>query len=119
MNKIKEKDIIKVKITGIQKYGAFASINDEYIGLIHISEMSYGFVKDVTDFLNVGDYIYAEVVNIDDNTKQIKLSIKDVDYKKNGDRLKRMPETKNGFEPLKNNLEPWINKKIKEITDKF
>ena len=30
-----------------------------------------------------------------------------------------MAETKNGFTPLKDNLEIWINKKIKEITDKM
>ena len=30
-----------------------------------------------------------------------------------------MAETKNGFTPLKNNLDKWINDKIKEITDNF
>ena len=45
-------------------------------------------------------------------------SIKDIDYKKDGTRLKRMAETKDGFKPLKDNLETWINQKIKEITDK-
>ena len=43
----------------------------------------------------------------------------DIDYKKDGTKLKRMAETKNGFTPLKDNLEIWINKKIKEITDKM
>ena len=119
MNQIKENDIIKVKITGIQKYGAFATLDNNYNGLIHISEISYGFVKDINDFINVGDNIYAEVVDIDNESKQMKLSIKDIDYKRSGEKLKRMAETKKGFEPLKNNLEPWINQKIKEITDKF
>lgn len=120
MNNIKEKDIIKVKITGIQKYGAFANTNDnDYKGLIHISEMSYGFVKNINDYMNIGDNIYAEVVQIDNENKQIKLSIKDIDYKKNGAKLKRMAETKKGFTPLKENLDIWINNKIKEITDKF
>ena len=116
---IKEKDIIKVKITGIQKYGAFANISNDYDGLIHISEISYGYVKNINDFINIGDNIYAEVVNIDNNNKKIKLSIKDIDYKKSGAKLKRMAETKKGFTPLKENLEPWINKKIKEITENF
>ena len=119
MNSIKENDIIKVQITGIQKYGAFASVNDDYDGLIHISEISYGYVKNINDFMNIGDNIYAEVVNVDDNNKKVKLSIKDIDYKKSGEKLKRMAETKNGFTPLKENLEPWINKKIKEITENF
>ena len=71
LNKIKEKDIIKVQITGIQKYGAFANINNDYNGLIHISEISYGYVKNINDFINIGDNIYAEVVNIDNNNKKI------------------------------------------------
>lgn len=119
MNNLKENDIIKVKITGIQNYGAFADIEGDYNGLIHISEISYGYVKNIHDFINVGDNIYAEVVGIDDDNKRIKLSIKDIDYKKNGIKLKRMAETKNGFNPLKENLDKWINEKIKEITDNF
>ncbi|MCI6266432.1 MAG: S1 RNA-binding domain-containing protein [Erysipelotrichaceae bacterium] len=119
MSNIKEKDIIRVKITGIQKYGAFASMEDDYNGLIHISEISYGYVKNIHDFMNVGDQIYAEVLNVDENCKQIKLSIKDIDYKKDGVKLKRMAETKNGFAPLHDHLETWINDKIKEITDNF
>ena len=120
MNNIKEKDVIKVKITGIQKYGAFANTNDqEYKGLIHISEISYGYVKNINDYINIGDDIYAEVIQIDNENKQIKLSIKDIDYKKNGNKLKRMAETTRGFAPLKENLDIWINQKIKELTDKF
>ena len=119
MNNLKENDIIKVRITGIQNYGAFADIEGEYNGLIHISEISYGYVKNIHDFINVGDDIFAEVVSIDDDNKRIKLSIKDIDYKKNGTKLKRLAETKNGFNPLKENLDKWINEKIKEITDNF
>ena len=120
MNKIKEKDVIRVKITGIQKYGAFASAeNAGYNGLIHISEISYGYVKNIHDFMNVGDNIYAEVLDVDNDNKQIKLSIKDIDYKKDGIKLRRMAETKNGFTPLRDHLETWINNKIKEITDNF
>ena len=119
MNTIKEKDVIKVKITGIQKYGAFATLPNHYNGLIHISEISYGYVKDINDFISLGDDIYAEVMSIDDREKKIKLSIKDIDYKKSGVKLKRMAETKSGFEPLKENLDMWINQKIKQITDNF
>lgn len=119
-NNIKEKEVVRVKITGIQKYGAFASLdNIDYNGLIHISEISYGYVKNIHDFMNVGDAIYAEVLYIDDDNKQIKLSVKDIDYKKDGVKLKRMAETKHGFAPLRDNLDNWINDKIKQITDNF
>ena len=73
MPRVNKKDIIQVKITGIQKYGAFASVgDDDYKGLIHISEISYGYVKDVHDFVSVGDNIYAEVIQVDDYDKKIK-----------------------------------------------
>ena len=119
MDEIKINDIIEVTVTGIQKYGAFVLINDKYDGLIHISEISYGFVKNVNDYLKIGDDIYAEVLNINNDTNQLKLSIKDIDYKNKGTRLKRMAETKDGFEPLKNHLDYWVDKKIKELMDKM
>ena len=119
MKEYKEKDIIEAKVTGIQEYGAFVSIDNEYDGLIHISEISYGFVKNINDYVRIGDKIYAEVINIDKNSNQLRLSIKDIDYKKDGSKLKRIAETKSGFEPLKENLDEWINKKIKEIMEKM
>ena len=118
MKKIEKEDVVKVTVTGIQKYGVFAQ-TDNYEGLIHISEISYGYVKNVNDYLKVGDKIFAEVVDIDEKDNHLKLSIKDIDYKKDGAKLKRMAETKSGFKPLKDNLEIWINEKIKEITDKM
>ena len=118
MEKIKEKDVVKVTVTGVQKYGAFVNV-ENYEVLIHISEISYGFVKNVNDYLKVGDDIFAEVVEVDDKENHLKLSIKDIDYKKDGARLKRMAETKNGFQPLKDSLDVWINEKIKELTDKM
>ena len=119
MKEYKEKDIIEAKVTGIQEYGAFVSIDNEYDGLIHISEISYGFVKNINDYVKIGDKIYAEVINIDKDSNQLRLSIKDIDYKKEGSKLKRIAETKSGFEPLKENLDEWINKKIKEIMEKM
>lgn len=119
MKEFKEKDIIKAKVTGIQEYGAFVNIDNEHDGLIHISEISYGYVKNINDYVKIGDKIYAEVINIDDKTNQLRLSIKDIDYKNDGSRLKRIAETKSGFEPLKDNLDEWINRKIKEIMEKM
>ncbi len=119
MKKFKEKDIIEAKVTGIQEYGAFVNIDNEHDGLIHISEISYGYVKNINDYVKIGDKIYAEVINVDDKTNQLRLSIKDIDYKNDGSRLKRIAETKSGFEPLKDNLDEWINRKIKEIMEKM
>ena len=118
MKKIEKEDVVKVTVTGIQKYGVFAQ-TDNYEGLIHISEISYGYVKNVNDYVKIGDEIYAEVVDIDEKDNHLKLSIKNIDYKNDGSKIERMEETKNGFKPLKDNLEIWIAEKIKEITNKM
>ena len=112
-------DIMVGEVTGIQPYGAFIRFPNEECGLIHISEISYGYVKDVHDFVHIGDNIYAEVIQVDNHNKKMKLSIKDIDYKKSGVKLKRMSETKSGFQPLEDHLEEWINKKIKDIANEF
>lgn len=119
MAKYKIEEIVPAKVIGLQNYGAFVEVDKEYQGLIHISEISYGYVKNINDYMKIGDKIYTEVIKVDDDTNQLQLSIKDIDYKNDGKRLIRMAETKSGFEPLKENLETWISEKIKEVTDKM
>ena len=110
MKNIEKVFMVKVIVTGIQKYGVFAQ-TDNYEGLIHISEISYGYVKNVNDYVKIGDEIYAKVVDVDNEDNHLKLSIKDIDYKNDVSKLERMDETKNGFKPLKDNLEIWITEK--------
>ena len=119
MNDIKINDIVEVTITGIQKYGAFVSIDDKYDGLIHISEISSGYVKNINDYIKIKDKIYAQVVDIDKENNKFKLSIKNIDYRNDGKILNSEDKCSNGFEPLKEHLELWINEKIKEIMDKM
>ena len=81
---IKINDIIEVVVTGIQKYGVFVLVNDEYDGLIHISEISTGYVRNINDYVKIKDKIYAQVVDIDKENKKFKLSIKNIDYRNDG-----------------------------------
>ena len=119
MDEIKINDVIKVVVTGIQKYGAFVLINDKYDGLIHISEISSGYVKNINDYIKIKDEIYAQVVDIDKESNKYKLSIKNIDYRNDGKILSDEDNYSNGFEPLKEHLDLWINEKIKEIMDKM
>ncbi|MER2113072.1 MAG: S1 RNA-binding domain-containing protein, partial [Solibacillus isronensis] len=50
--KIEVGDVLTGKVTGIQPYGAFVALDEYTQGLVHISEITYGFVKDVSDFLS-------------------------------------------------------------------
>ena len=119
MDDIKINDIIEVVVTGIQKYGVFVLVNDEYDGLIHISEISTGYVRNINDYVKIKDKIYAQVVDIDKENKKFKLSIKNIDYRNDGRIINNSDIVSNGFEPLKEHLDLWINEKIKEIMDKM
>ena len=111
----KVNDIVKCKITGIEKYGVFVSIDDEYNGLIHISEISDSFVKDINDYVSIGEVIKARVIGVDDKEKKIKLSIKNVNY--NGDEFQFVESNKNGFKSLKENLSVWMQEKLTEYDE--
>ncbi len=111
MSNIKKGDIVEAEITGITKYGIFVKLEDNYTGLIHISEISNGFVNDINEVYSIGNIIRVKVLDIDEDKLQVKLSIKRVRavYKK---RSKGIQEKGEGFMPLKNKLNEWINDKI-------
>ena len=68
--------IVKGKITGIKKYGAFVRVGD-YDGLIHISEFSDDFVKDISYIVQVGEEVFLKVLEVDEEHERLKLSYKD------------------------------------------
>ena len=104
-------------ITGpITLSGIFVNVNAEYNGLIHISEVSEGFVKDINDFVKIGETIYCRILEVEEEECKLKLSIKDINYKARKGKGK-FKETIAGFSPLKDNLEGWIELKVKEINE--
>lgn len=69
-------DVLTGKITGIQPYGAFVALDEDTQGLVHISEITYGFVKNIADLLSVGQEVQVKVLEIDENASKISLSIR-------------------------------------------
>ena len=105
MPKVKKGDSVKGKVTGIENYGIFLLMEDGYTGLIHISEISEKFVRNVADYVEVDDVIYAKVIEVDEENKRYKLTIKNYDYRegKSNDIV-----DVNGFTPLAEALPDWI-----------
>lgn len=66
---------ISGKVSGITNFGAFVDLEDHKTGLVHISQVSNKFVKDIHDVLSVGDTVTVKVMSIGDDGK-IALSIK-------------------------------------------
>jgi predicted RNA-binding protein with RPS1 domain len=115
MTKYIKGKIVQGTVTCIEPYGAFMSFDEFYTGLIHISEISKGFVKDIHDFLNVGDHIYVEILDVDEEESHLNLSIKNINYKINGQpRRRKIIETPSGFTTLAKKLPLWINEELKK-----
>jgi len=69
-------DVIKCKIVRILPFGAFAEIAPYVDGLIHISQISNERINKPSDVLAIGDEVEAQIVEINQDTKQIGLSMK-------------------------------------------
>lgn len=67
--------ILEGKITGLTAFGAFVSLPDGKSGMVHISEVSTSFVKDIKEILKVGQTVRVKVVGISEEGK-ISLSIR-------------------------------------------
>lgn len=115
MTKYRKGKIAKGTVTGIESYGIFVSLDEYYTGLIHISEISHNFVKSVNDYVTIGDVIYTEILDIDEETGHLKLSIKNINYKKlKNISRKKIPETNLGFKTLAYKLPTWIEENLKK-----
>jgi len=106
---IEVNDIVEGTVVGITKFGAFIELEDGKKGLIHISEISNQFVKDVNDFLKVNDKVKAKVIHISDDGK-IDLSIK---------RLNEDEEYLEKLEKSKAMFEQKLNKFLKQSQDRL
>ena len=69
--------ILDGKVTGITKFGAFVALPEGKSGLVHISEIAYSYVNEVSDHLHEGQEVKVKVISID-QANRINLSIKQV-----------------------------------------
>ena len=69
--------ILDGKVTGITKFGAFVSLPEGRSGLVHISEIAYSYVSEVSEHLKEGQEVKVKVIGID-QANRINLSIKQV-----------------------------------------
>jgi general stress protein 13 len=68
--------IVEGKVTGIKPFGAFVALDEKKQGLVHISEVAHGFVKDINDVLKVGDEVKVKIMNVEEESGKISLSIR-------------------------------------------
>lgn len=73
--------IVEGKVTGIKPFGAFVALDEKKQGLVHISHIAHGYVKDINEQLTVGDEVKVKILSVDQESGKISLSIKETQPK--------------------------------------
>lgn len=114
--------VVTGTVKGIQPYGAFVALDENTQGLVHISEVTHGYVKDVNEHLKVGQEVTVKVLSVDEAAGKISLSIRATqEAPAQEQRAKKAPAQKRqatafaastapeeGFNTLKDKLQEWI-----------
>jgi len=68
--------MVKGKVERLETYGAFVDIGAERPGLVHVSEITHGYLKNPNEILKEGEEVEAKILEVNRRKKQIRLSIK-------------------------------------------
>ncbi len=93
-------EIVIGTVTRVMDFGAFVSL-DEYEnkeGMVHISEVAPGWIKDIRDHVKKGQKVICKVLSVNPKRGHIDLSIKDVTERQKREKLQ---EWKNELKAFK------------------
>lgn len=115
---------VKGKVTGVQPYGIFVQLDSTTQGLVHISEVTHGFVDNIKQSYEVGEEVEVLVLDVDEYSKQISLSIRALEkiQLKQSKHRKYHPRYSNfdydaGFRTIEEKLDQWIDDSLKDLKD--
>lgn len=72
---LEEGKIVQGKVSSITKFGVFIDLGG-IDGLIHPENLSWGWVKDAREIVNVGDEIKVKVLKLDRDREKVSLGLK-------------------------------------------
>lgn len=102
--------IVEGKVTGVMPFGAFVALPDNQSGLVHISEITKEYVKDIKDHIKQGDEVKVKVIDIDKNGK-INLSIRQAQAPS---KKQKSPEKPAG--PVRPDEFDWLKKNDEDLS---
>lgn len=82
-------ELVVGKIDEIEDFGVFVDLEEyqDKRGLIHISEVASGWIKNVRDHVREGQIVVCKVLDVDESHEQIDLSLKDVNDHQRSDKI--------------------------------
>ena len=107
------------KVYNVKPYALFMTFEEGVTGLLHISEISDSFVRDIEKYGSVGDEIKVKVLSIDKENGFLRVSYKQVPpeeaYSSHTNQRRLPTVTEEEFLPLKEKLDEWINDAYSKI----
>ena len=79
VSSLKEGQLVEGTITHLTKFGAFARLDDDLEGLIHISELSESRINHPKEMVKENDVVTLRVIKVDAERRRIGLSLRRVD----------------------------------------
>ncbi|GAB7094931.1 translation initiation factor IF-2 subunit alpha [Halolamina litorea] len=83
-------ELVVGTVDEIADFGVFVDLEGyEHRGLVHISEVASGWIKNVRDHVSVGRTVVAKVLEVDESAQQVDLSLKDVNEHQRKETIQR------------------------------
>ena len=108
-------DLIIGKVTSVKPYALFLLFDGGAKGLLHISELSDAYIRDIEKYGSVGDEMKVKILSIDQTNGFLRVSFKKVPSEEqytthvNEQRIYLNEEEKD-FSVLEEKLPTWIKK---------
>lgn len=71
--------LVTGRVVRLADFGAFVDIGAQVEGLLHVSQLPWGYVNKPSEVLKVGDEVQVRILEIDPRKRRIALSMKDVE----------------------------------------
>lgn len=106
-------------VTGVKPYALFLVFDEDIKGLLHISEISDSYIRDIEKFGNVGDELRVKILSIDEHNGFMRVSLKQVpnedQFSTHNNDIRHVPEVdKEAFKDLESHLQEWIDTTLKK-----
>ncbi len=82
-------ELVVGQVDDIEDFGVFVDLEEyeDKRGLVHVSEVASGWIKNVRDHVNEGQMVVCKVIEVNEGSQQIDLSIKDVNDHQRSDKV--------------------------------
>ncbi len=114
--------IIIGKVYNVKPYALLMEFEDGVTGLLHISEISDSYIRDIERYGTIDDEIKVKILSIDDDNGFLRVSFKQVpaeeSYSSHTNKRCAPVMSDYEFSPLKEKLDDWIKRAYEEIENK-